>query len=53
MNYYKTLRATLLLLLALTAFGCGNKGDLFLPDDPPADQQSEDDPSGEDGESEG
>ena len=53
MDYQQTLRATLLLLLALTATGCGNKGDLFLLDHPPAEQQSEDDSSEEDGNSEG
>jgi predicted small lipoprotein YifL len=52
MDYCKALRITLLFLLTLTAAGCGNKGDLFLPSDPPADQQTEEDESGEDGEPE-
>jgi len=52
MDYFKLLRATLLLLLTLTAVSCGNKGDLFLPTDPPGDQQSEQDSSQEDEESE-
>ena len=52
MDYCKTLRLTLLFLLTLTAAGCGNKGDLFLPSDPPADQQTDEDKSEEDGESE-
>ena len=53
MDNYKTLRLTLILLLALTAVGCGNKGDLFLPTDPPVDQQTGEDVSEEDGEPEG
>lgn len=52
MDYFKILRATLLLLLTLAAVGCGNKGDLFLPSDPPADQQSEEASSQEDEEPE-